>query len=854
MASELSNVVVRMSVSDYDYVKGLDNIQTQTLNSTNKTEAQIRRFERNRQKIANEANNAIFDSKTSYATSESARLLSQQAKELAIIESRFSKELRETKEYEALILNTRIKHEAQLTELSRRSSAERLAQQKVDQNKQLYQTTRTTEKASRNLRNSATQIGYQLQDFSVQIQGGTSVAVAFSQQASQLAGILGPGGALLGAVIAISGAVAGPFINSLFDVTNATEDLKNAQENLNSIIDLGVNGVGSYTDELIELAKVDYDLASLKVTVGLIEANKILVSSRERVVDLFDELENLAFSDIGDVTAKTFKTLDETVERTGLSIQQLLTETDLYATGLSELKNVVGEVSSELGTSSEQSALLLRQFANFRTSGATEDLQLLASTLGGYVLNNDKATEAATTLAIELGTLSKNASDTEKTIELLNKVLGTDFTIGAQNAEQAFKNISKSLEDQISAFGRSELEQKKFIAVQGLTEDATKEQIKYIESNVEALYRLDKAKNLSSLADNILREESIAAAQNESDMLALQRKFEIEDIEKNNGQKLEASEEGRRTLLAINKKYNRLETDLANKAANESLSDTIASIEQQEDYLREQTNPLAFLWGEDKTSEINSLIESQFTLQNELLRQQHEQGLISDTEYLTKRNDLYKKYGDDRVQNEIALQESIRGLLNNAGDSYIDLSGQLADASAEDEKRIKKNFLLEQVAAVANATVAYFGSLPLYDLAYASVPGGAAFAEASKASALASYQIALAGIGATTIGGLAAFHGGIDNVPDSMDNESVLIKAGERVVQPQANRELTDFLKVQKQDGYTGGSSTINAPVNISGNVTDEAWFINNIMKQRDAIGLAVNKVFQERPTLNPNR
>ena len=40
---------------------------------------------------------------------------------------------------------------------------------------------------------SAQQAGYQIQDFVVQVQSGTSVFVAFGQQASQLAGALGPG-------------------------------------------------------------------------------------------------------------------------------------------------------------------------------------------------------------------------------------------------------------------------------------------------------------------------------------------------------------------------------------------------------------------------------------------------------------------------------------------------------------------------------------------------------------------------------------------------------------------------------------------------------------------------------------
>jgi hypothetical protein len=48
--------------------------------------------------------------------------------------------------------------------------------------------------------------GYQLQDFAVQMQGGTSFFTAFAQQGSQFAGVFGPTGAVVGAVIAIGSA------------------------------------------------------------------------------------------------------------------------------------------------------------------------------------------------------------------------------------------------------------------------------------------------------------------------------------------------------------------------------------------------------------------------------------------------------------------------------------------------------------------------------------------------------------------------------------------------------------------------------------------------------------------------
>lgn len=74
-------------------------------------------------------------------------------------------------------------------------------------------------------RGAIQQAGYQIGDFAVQVGAGQSALVAFSQQGSQLAGILGPGGALIGAVIAIGAAIANPFFRAMSAGGDSVEDL-----------------------------------------------------------------------------------------------------------------------------------------------------------------------------------------------------------------------------------------------------------------------------------------------------------------------------------------------------------------------------------------------------------------------------------------------------------------------------------------------------------------------------------------------------------------------------------------------------------------------------------------------------
>jgi hypothetical protein len=70
-------------------------------------------------------------------------------------------------------------------------------------------------KGTKNWKSTMQQAGYQVNDFIVQVQGGQSALLAFSQQGSQLAGAFGPGGAVVGAVIALSSVIGGVLISSL---------------------------------------------------------------------------------------------------------------------------------------------------------------------------------------------------------------------------------------------------------------------------------------------------------------------------------------------------------------------------------------------------------------------------------------------------------------------------------------------------------------------------------------------------------------------------------------------------------------------------------------------------------------
>jgi hypothetical protein len=190
--------------------------------------------------------------------------------------------------------------------LATRQERVTLATQK--QNAALHQT-----KNKMNGSNMAVQqLGYQFGDFAVQVQGGTSAFVAFSQQASQLVGILpmvaGPLGlsvgaavglsAALGILIPIGSAVGRMFVEMGGSAESASKDLdalKKAIEDLESVTDdvaeamtFSLEGVfDGATEELQNLLRT---YKEMKAEIAKEALAKSLMPLVNNISDMMDEL------------------------------------------------------------------------------------------------------------------------------------------------------------------------------------------------------------------------------------------------------------------------------------------------------------------------------------------------------------------------------------------------------------------------------------------------------------------------------------------------------------------------------------------------------------------------------------
>lgn len=148
------------------------------------------------------------------------------------------------------------------------------------------------------------QTGYQVADFAVQLQNGTSFLQAFGQQGSQLLAVFGPVGSVLGAVVAVGAALGTVFVKS----TGVTKDFKDQIQSLKDEtaqaameFEMLAKGVKSYGQVAIlnELSRIDKELSELFTKEGdLLEKRnsgyqRALKNNRDSIELLEAERDNL---------------------------------------------------------------------------------------------------------------------------------------------------------------------------------------------------------------------------------------------------------------------------------------------------------------------------------------------------------------------------------------------------------------------------------------------------------------------------------------------------------------------------------------------------------------------------------
>lgn len=317
----------------------------------------------------------------------------------------------------------------------------------------MQRTTQTSAGGNKGWKTSMQQAGYQVQDFIVQVQGGQSALVAFSQQGSQLAGAFGPGGAVIGAIIALGSIIAGTLITSLNGGKNAMDALKDAAEAMDKVINVSINGVAALSDKYAYLAKTNAEVATLMRNQALLEYNEAINKIPKAISDASSSL--LSFGDKalsafsgGYASVDGFNdrlaTLEITTDNYAEAVKQAYGAGQAFQATASSIGNTVGAVADKFGITEQKAFELSKQLSDIAKNPSPEALQRLATELQNTQSSTEKGQTALTAFVGKLVELSREAVIAKGNVAALKQETD-NLTSGQKNLiKQSERNLALS--------------------------------------------------------------------------------------------------------------------------------------------------------------------------------------------------------------------------------------------------------------------------------------------------------------------------------------------------------------------------------------------------------------------------
>lgn len=580
----------------------------------------------------------------------------------------------------------------------------------------------SVDKASPKLKGFGTgaqQIGYQVQDMIVQIQGGTSAFVAIGQQGSQLAGAFGPGGAVIGAIIALSAAVGGTLVKSLGGAKVSAEELQTSTKTLDDVLQKNKDGTYELSDSFVELAN-NIDTAS-QAQAKFYEAQSATVTQTEGAKEAITNLVD---------------SLDTWTNGSAIGAQRSLE----LGQETSSLTGYIEDLSSKFGITNEEATTLVPLLAAVQKNASPENVKALSDETARL---NDKYQGSNGELVKFNGELFKNIGNLQEAAaksdtlsmsqdKLAKATNSTTQRLKEQN-EQIIKNVQiGNLADRDRVKAQADADKQAFAKRQGVTEQQIKDynaardeearqdiqRINDTEAKkaaVEQRSAESKAAAEAKRAEN-LRQQQEKQAQNFLDTLARQNSDELAAIDAQEQQKLEKlqkfNEQGNLTQQQFEDAKTQIALD-ADAKRNELLQ------KQTEDRMKQQNSADSFI---EQLRAQNEGELAEIDRQNEIKMQKlqdfYDRGLVAEDDYQQAKKDIQEQTDKQRL------------------DSY---EGTLSDTTSALKSALGENNALYKAAAITQTIIETYKGAQAAFSALAPIPivgpvlGGVAAAAAVAA-------------------------------------------------------------------------------------------------------------------------
>lgn len=315
------------------------------------------------------------------------------------------------------------------------------------------QTNKRLNGSLRMIRGGFGQVGHQLQDITIQAQMGTDAFIILGQQGSQIASLFGPGGAMMGALLAVGAAGVTYFKSTLEGV----DSLKALEESAQSIASLfngpllaGLQGVN---DEIKELAEASESMARLRIALEMAKATQNLADAQKMLNEQLQINESVIISTaagtevlINDMNqlGKVFGISALNATKFSMSVEDLANQTDGSRDNFAEL-------ASEIIRSGEGN----KQF---------RELAQNVLNLTGTIITSENALKsfARAQEQLDAGTLGDDPEKDKRSRQQLQAVVDSNAIKTLKGEEQIRAVMKKRIDDTLDAMqklGNSEAEQ-----------------------------------------------------------------------------------------------------------------------------------------------------------------------------------------------------------------------------------------------------------------------------------------------------------------------------------------------------------------------------------------------------------
>ncbi|HHV9526454.1 TPA: hypothetical protein ACUQTZ_004073 [Escherichia coli] len=668
-------------------------------------------------------------------------------------------------------------------------------------------------------RNAAGQVGFQVQDMVVQLQSGTSAFVAIGQQGSQLAGAFGPGGAVLGAVIALASAIGGVLYKSLTEAEGSSKDLEAAQKQLKDTFQQTASGSLELTDGLIQLTQISREAAETQLALAKANADLIAQQTAKAVredAESWETWKASTASAISQYDALTSKGADvgDTLEKLGGTYEGNIV-------GVNMLAQNIAELSSKFGVNRDQALEMIAAQSAFNKEPTAENARRIADVFTDWLGNTKQLNPELIRLtdnANKNATALENAEKSANAAAEAQKNLGRNVNSTTQRFQEQNEAIVKNQQIAIlsdreriraqaeldkQAFAKREAVTKEQIAAYNAARDTEAQQdIARIDATEKAKADREAKSNEKRLAAQAKREETAAERQKKAaeDFLATVDRTtgdEISRITAAEEQKLAKLEEFNRAGTISQQQYENAKTQIMLTAEQARQEELDKKRKEQQEKQQKGEDFMAQIMGQNATE--LELLDIQEQQKLEVADKYREQGLISEKQYQAALNAINEQYATKRAD---ATATAFGNMASNIGSALGEASGAY------------------KAFAIVQATIAtYTAAIEAYKSTAAIPVVGPFLAPVAAAAAVGAGMAQISAIRSAREQGGQLSAGQASTIAERGKPEVIMPAGASRV------RTAQQMKEIMGQNGSSSGPSNVTIVNNTSsqiGNVSTE--------------------------------